>query len=252
MPVPLEYDDEPAHFRGERLERAAHLFPRAVSARKRDLGDGGERGTRAADIHFRLARKAHLLDEHAEIVRFPFIERHAVIIPAADGKAGVFETVNAAHAQHEIGRIGRRDAARLRNIMRARARNVPVRRLLLAELHGGRRIEIVVREILEFERIVDDHFGVQPAVRRLIDVLKKQAVEMLADFDAALALVQRESDHNKTLPCFFFHCITSEKARQRLAEKNLPFSAPRIPPRARRYPNPDIGTVAPAPANRTI
>ena len=70
----------------------------------------------------------------------------------------------------------------------------------------------IVREILELKGIVDDHLGVQPAVRRLVDILEEQAVEMPADFCAAIVLVERITDHRKIAPYLFSFILTHKIA----------------------------------------
>lgn len=141
------------------------------------------------------------------MVGFPLFHRHAVIIPAPDGIAGVFEAIDAPHTEHEIRGIGRCDAPFLRYVMRPRAGYIPIRVLLSAQFRGYGNVVSVVIEVFEFERVVDDHFRIQTAVARLIDVLKKQAVEMLADLYAAFVLVERVSYHDKLPQKAFFALI---------------------------------------------
>ena len=56
-------------------------------------------------------------------------------------------------------------------------------------------IEIVVREIRKFKRVIDDHFRIQAAVCGLIDVLEEDTVELFGNVYAPLLCVQRVLYH---------------------------------------------------------
>ena len=62
----------------------------------------------------------------------------------------------------------------------------------------------IVSQILKFKGIVYHHFGVQPAVCRLIDVLEKQTVQMFAYRNPLFALIERIPDHKKVSSLFSF------------------------------------------------
>ena len=196
----LEDHHQAPQLRLQRLDRAGDLDPFAAVARKLDLRLGGQHRTGAADVHFHLAGKAELFYPHAEVVRLPFIQRHAVVVPRLDGVAGVFQAVDAAHMHHQVGRVAGRDAPFCGDVVRASAGDVPILVLHLADGDGHGSIVQVVREIGELERVVDDHLCVQAAVCRLVDVLKEQAVEVLADLDAAVVLIERILHHKKKTP----------------------------------------------------
>ena len=221
MPAALEDDDQTPHLRFERLYGTGDLYPFAAVARKFDFRHGGEHRTRAADEYLRLAFEAEHFHPHAEIVRFALVERHAVAVPRAHGKAGVLHAVDSAHAQHHIGRIVFIHPPCRADVVRACAEHVPIFVLHLPHHDGHRAVVKVVCQIFKFERIVDDHFGVQTAVRRLVDVLEKETVQVLADRDALLFLVERVLDHRCVSPMVCcLHSNTRARNSQRTARKN--------------------------------
>ena len=199
VPVALEDHDQPAQFRLLGLDRGIDFDPFPVIAGQLDLCLCRERRAGTAHKDLRLALEAEFFHPHTEVVYLALFERHAVIVPVAHRISRIFHAVNAAHAHDEVGRVGRAHASVRGDIMRACPENIPVLVLHLPQLHGNACIVPVVVDVLKLERVVDDHFGVQATVRRLVDVLKKQAVQMFADGDPLFGFVQTILNHARTL-----------------------------------------------------
>ena len=103
--------------------------------------------------------------------------------------------IDAAHAQKQEARVVCVHAAGGHDLLGACAVDVPGKVALLARFDGAFCIEVVVGEVLELERIVDHHLGIHAAVRRLIDVLEEQSVEVLGNVNAPLVRVQCVIEH---------------------------------------------------------
>ena len=161
-----------------------------------DLADRGMAAVRALDEHLRGALEAEALDEHGEVVCLAVLDGHAVHIIAAHRiVAGIFEVIDAAHAQKQKARVVLIHAANGHDLLGACTVDVPGVVALLARFDGAFCIEVVVGEVLELERIVDHHLGIHAAVRRLIDVLEEQSVEVLGNVNAPLVRVQCVIEH---------------------------------------------------------
>ena len=151
---------------------------------------------RALDEHLRGTLEAEALDEHGKVVRLAVLDGHTVhIVPTDRIVTGIFKMIDAAHTQVQEAGIVLIHAAGGHDLLGTGAIDIPGEIALLACLDGALCVEVVVGEVLELERIVDHHLGIHAAVRRLVDVLEEQAVEVLGNVNAPLVRVQCVIEH---------------------------------------------------------
>ena len=197
LTVALEDDAESAHRIFFRHDGRGNLDPVPfVAFGNSDLADRRVATVRAADKDFGNALEPEAFHPHGEVVRLLVVDGHTVhIVPAVGVVPGIFEMIDPADIQNEIGGIVGVHAADFGDISRTGAVNIPIEPVRAAAIHPALSIVIVVGEVLKFKRIVNDHFGVESAVCRLVNVFKKETVKLFGNLHSPLLCIQREMYH---------------------------------------------------------
>ena len=133
---------------------------------------------RAADKYLGNALEAHAFHPHGEVIGLLVVDGHAVhIVPAVGVVPGVFQMIDAADIEHKIVRVVGIHAPHIGNVSGTCTVYIPIEPVCASRVHMAFGIEIVVREIRKFKRVINDHFRIQTAVCGLIDVFKEDTVK---------------------------------------------------------------------------